>query len=246
MRWLGFSTTRGEYSAKLRYLASMTEVDPIEEWWHKKIWKIRCPSKCITFLWLVLKKRVLTWDRLQWRGKQGPGLCYLCKSEEQINFHLFHNCPFSVALWAEISSQLGLPPLWSKISLNECFWEFFNNPQLKKWRVLPPLMVWGIWISRSSSFFEGKGRPSFKIVQQVLGMIEYFIVPKVAAQPRVLLPMDIDQSYPWGFVDGASQEQGQSYGSGFILFLMKIILLQGKFVWVLELTILVSSMLASY
>lgn len=49
MRWLGFSTTRGEYSAKLRYLASMTEVDPIEEWWHKKIWKIRCPSKCITF-----------------------------------------------------------------------------------------------------------------------------------------------------------------------------------------------------
>lgn len=77
-------------------------------------------------------------------------------------------------------------------------------------------------------------------------MIEYFIVPKVAAQPRVLLPMDIDQSYPWGFVDGASQEQGQSYGSGFILFLMKIILLQGKFVWVLELTILVSSMLASY
>jgi hypothetical protein len=126
---LGLQQLRGEYSAKLRYLVSMDEVDPIEEWWHKKIWKIYFMSKCIIFLWLVLKERVLMWDRLQRSGKQGLGLCYLCKSEEEIDFHLFHNCPFSVVSWADISSQLGLPPLWSKISLNECFWEFFNNPQ---------------------------------------------------------------------------------------------------------------------
>jgi hypothetical protein len=70
-------------------------------------------------------------------------------------------------------------------------------------------MVWGIWISRNNICFEGKGRPSFQIARQVLGMMEYFIVPEVVAQPLVLLPIDIDQYYPWGFFDGASQEQGK-------------------------------------
>jgi hypothetical protein len=64
-------------------------------WWVNKLWKIKGPLKGILFFWLVLKGKVLTWDRMQLRNKHSLGLCYLCsRSHDETNIHLFMECPF--------------------------------------------------------------------------------------------------------------------------------------------------------
>lgn len=50
------------------------------------------------FAWFVNKGAILTWDELQARGWQGPGICVLCcKHSENLN-HTFE-CSYTTQLW---------------------------------------------------------------------------------------------------------------------------------------------------
>jgi hypothetical protein len=62
----------GSYLAKLGYCSLRNCEEENTIWWHKLIWKIKGPPKTTLFFWLVLKGRVLTWDRLQRIGHHGP------------------------------------------------------------------------------------------------------------------------------------------------------------------------------
>jgi len=46
--------------------------------WRQRIWKASCPLKCKLFSWLLLKNKLLFWDKLQTRGWEGPSRCSLC------------------------------------------------------------------------------------------------------------------------------------------------------------------------
>ena len=45
------------------------------------LWYLKLPLKLICFTWLLMKDRILTWDHLQSRGFNGPGLCVLCNGD---------------------------------------------------------------------------------------------------------------------------------------------------------------------
>jgi hypothetical protein len=53
------------YSEKLDYLAMQDLGENTNYWWFKKLWKIRGPLNGTLFFYLVLKGKVLTWDKLQ-------------------------------------------------------------------------------------------------------------------------------------------------------------------------------------
>jgi hypothetical protein len=63
---------------KFGYSTLMCNDETKGKWWYTKLWKSNGPQKIILFLWLVLQGRVLTWDYLQSKGKQGAGYFYLC------------------------------------------------------------------------------------------------------------------------------------------------------------------------
>ena len=46
------------------------------------------------FMWLLLKKKILTWDVLQSKGFSGLGRCYFCKSYEESAQHIFVSYSF--------------------------------------------------------------------------------------------------------------------------------------------------------
>ena len=54
-----------------------------EPW--KRLWKSWAPSKCKTFVWLAIRNRCWTADRLQKRGLPHPVRCPLCDQEEETN-----------------------------------------------------------------------------------------------------------------------------------------------------------------
>jgi hypothetical protein len=67
----------------------------------------------------------------------------------------------------EIERQLGLPHLWDKKLILDCFWEYFNRPSLKVFRVLLILVVWGVWLDMNASLFEDKCLPMIKVSQYI-------------------------------------------------------------------------------
>lgn len=79
----------GEYSPKEVYLFLYARKEPEEyEWWWKRVWKLKCPTKVCLFLWCLLKNKVLTRENLR-RFLAGPSWCPLCKNaEESVDIHV--------------------------------------------------------------------------------------------------------------------------------------------------------------
>ena len=73
------------------------------------LWKLNIPLKICCFILLLMKDRVLTWDQLQRRGRQGPSLCLLCRNGEDTSQHLFMDCKFSRSVYSVVGEGYGLP-----------------------------------------------------------------------------------------------------------------------------------------
>jgi hypothetical protein len=99
----------GHYSAKSAYeniLRGMVVFNPYEQ-----IWKSWAPGKCRLFMWLVVRDRCWTADRLARRGLPHPGCCPLCDQDEEHINHLLSTCVFAREFWFFLLRRVGLQML---------------------------------------------------------------------------------------------------------------------------------------
>jgi len=80
-----------------------------EPW--KRLWKSWAPGKCKTFVWLAIRNRCWTVDRLLKRGLRHPERCVLCDQEEETIQHILMSCVFARQFWCAILQQLDLARL---------------------------------------------------------------------------------------------------------------------------------------
>jgi hypothetical protein len=85
--------------------------------WRRAIWKWKIQLKIKLFIWLAVEGKILTWDTLQSRGWEGPGLCYLCNQESENIDHLFQHCPFTKSVWDKVRIEQGYKNSWIGNSL---------------------------------------------------------------------------------------------------------------------------------
>jgi len=55
-----------------------------------RIWNPNLCPKISSFLWLVARKKVLTWDHLVRRGYEGPSFCMICRVKRETRSHFFY------------------------------------------------------------------------------------------------------------------------------------------------------------
>jgi hypothetical protein len=67
-------------------------------------------------------------------------------------------------VWKEVEGNLGLPNLWMKGSLNDNLKEWFDRRELNNFRVVPYLVIKGIWLARNACIFEDKQTPPFQVI----------------------------------------------------------------------------------
>jgi hypothetical protein len=72
--------------------------------WKKALWNWNCPLKIKLFTWLMVENKILSWENLQHRGFNGPGICNLCKMQTESTHHLFMECAFTLEVWRIIKS----------------------------------------------------------------------------------------------------------------------------------------------
>eukprot|EP01018_Ginkgo_biloba_P013953 Gb_06775 [translate_table: standard] len=150
----------GTYSVKLDYKALSGQNEEDEKpWWWSGIWKFWAPPKAKLFVWLALHNQILTWDNLLKRGKEGLGICFLCRESVEYVLHILVKCHFSKEVWSAVGS-LGRCLVWDGNSLEEAWNTWFKSHDTPSEMITLPLHVmWGMWITRNEDIFKYK-RPT--------------------------------------------------------------------------------------
>lgn len=63
------------------------------------IWDSKAPTKCKCLLWLAIRNRCWTADRLRRRGLDHPQWCPLCDQEQESISHLLLDCVMARIVW---------------------------------------------------------------------------------------------------------------------------------------------------
>jgi len=205
----------GVVTAKSAYLFLISESVPDGEWWwDHRIWRAQAPLKIICFFWLVMNKRILTWDQLCKRGWSGPGICALCKLESEDLVHLFIQCPVTVSIWSFVCSDLRIQMSWNQATLSLCFDNWIIEH--KRHSSLPFFICWGVWLLRNGIIFEDRRSHWMFSGMKILSLYkEFYKEPKQAICRKI--PAIVFDFNLIGFFDGAAAS-GRG-GSGFVLFI---------------------------
>jgi hypothetical protein len=122
--------TSGQFSSKSCYKVLFFGSTTFEPW--KRLWKTWAPPKCKFFLWLSMRNKCWTADRLEKRGLSHLEVCPLCDQEQEMIQHLLNICIFAHQFWHSILclSPFGLgniTPASDEISFAEWWKEVCNR-----------------------------------------------------------------------------------------------------------------------
>eukprot|EP00253_Pinus_taeda_P025961 PITA_25961 len=161
LRW--GNSTKVIFTTKEAYILryAQSHIDKYQLWnniWQSKLW-----PKVSTFLWLLSKKHILTWDNLQRRGFIGPSRCPNCSLQSETILHLMDTCPLAAQLWEQIdrcNQRIGnrqgdianLLRTWPKLP--------YQSPLLNSlWNLIPGFLYWTLWKERNNRVFNNRNRP---------------------------------------------------------------------------------------
>ncbi|GJN13726.1 hypothetical protein PR202_gb00464 [Eleusine coracana subsp. coracana] len=137
----------GHYSSRSAYKAYFNGSVVFEPW--KRLWKTWTPAKCKLFLWLAIRNKCWTADRLANRGLDHPEKCPLCDQEEETIQHLLTTCVVAREVWYKLLQPLGLvssaPRRWE---LSFVDWWRKTTKKVKKEdrKGVNSLIILGAWI----------------------------------------------------------------------------------------------------
>ncbi|XP_011083922.1 uncharacterized protein LOC105166312 [Sesamum indicum] len=124
--------------------------------WKAAIWKAFIPPKYSFILWLGLRGRLATRDRLGFL--QEEDLCSLCINTKESAKHLFFECPFSNFVWARIRHWIGINRTMSTLQ-SAVKWlkkeKTGSSVQNKARHLALACTVYTLWRQRNEVIFEG-------------------------------------------------------------------------------------------
>jgi len=159
----------GSFSTKSAYRDFFFGSTTFEPW--RRLWKSWAPGKCKTFVWLAIRNRCWTADRLQKRGLPHPDRCPLCDQEDETVQHILTTCVFARQFWFAVLVPLNLVALVpNRRTVSMADW------WLKAWRKVPKqhkkgfnslvmLGAWILWKHRNACVFDGSA-PCLQVAQQ--------------------------------------------------------------------------------
>ncbi|KAL0287980.1 UNVERIFIED_CONTAM: hypothetical protein Sradi_7112600 [Sesamum radiatum] len=125
--------------------------------WQTDIWKGFIPPKYSFVLWLGLRARLATRDRLSFLHEEEA--CSLCINRQESARHLFFECPFSDYVWSNIRDWVGLSRRMSTL-LSAMKWlkkeKTGSSVQNKARRIALACTVYSLWRHRNEVVFEAK------------------------------------------------------------------------------------------
>ena len=129
--------------------------------WKSLVWYSHCIPKHAFILWLVVKNKLCTQDKIQKWYPNRQYECSLCKSDIDSHDHLFFKCEYSKVVWEKMRKM-------ADIQDNESSWEetvnkmsLYNNSK-SIWEIIRKLClgatIYFIWQERNGRLFSDNRR----------------------------------------------------------------------------------------
>lgn len=154
----------------------------------QKLWKHQGWMKIKLFMWLVLQKKVLSWDNIRKRVILGPSICQLCKAQEETMEHIPNNCIYSSWLWdsfAIIFQNTNRDKENIINTLNNWSRNFSDNEFLSlAWALTPSFIIWNVWKGRNKRIFKDEKNLPQRLFEQTLKQLKETVSTTVRNQPK--------------------------------------------------------------
>ena len=157
-----------EFSVKEAWRA--LRIDSPKVIWVKHVWFSQCVPRHAFVLWMALRGRLKTTDRLSKWFNISCTLCPLCKTVQESHSHLFFSCNFSKIVWDNLKVLCKLDnvsSVWAEVVSGISIRIADNS----LWSVIQRLVfgaaVYYIWQERNIRVFQNDFRSEetvFKIV----------------------------------------------------------------------------------
>jgi ribonuclease HI len=112
---------------------------------------------------------------------------------------------------------LDLHCVWEGRDLDHSWFTWWKTRAFKHLRALPLLVTWGVWLARNSFIFKGTPHSPEITAAKSVTLLPSFLSQSPRPSPSQPQGVVIDSASPWGFFDGASQQN--ICGGGGLLFL---------------------------
>ncbi|GJN27974.1 hypothetical protein PR202_gb16046 [Eleusine coracana subsp. coracana] len=149
----------GSFSSKSAYQAFFQGAITFEPW--RRIWRSWAPSKCKVFLWLAVRDRCWTADRLTKRNLPHPDKCPFCDQADETVQHLLTSCVFARECWFKVLAPLGFSSVVPR-NHNHKFSDWWRRAvkkvpkaRRKGFNSVVILVAWLLWKHRNACVFEG-------------------------------------------------------------------------------------------
>jgi hypothetical protein len=131
--------------------------------------------------------------------------------------HLFLNCPYIKEVWKDCSILVGVPCRWEGKTVGIAWETWWRTTPQKKFKILPLLVIWGVWLARNNLIFHDKSC-TLEITSALSTSLSNVFSQHIRiAKQRMALELAIDNYKPWGFFDGVAQND--ICGGGALLYL---------------------------
>ena len=147
--------------------------------WYNHVWFNQCVPRHSFILWMAIKGRLKTQDRIsRWLNIQDMS-CPFCKLCKDSHSHLFFSCVFSKRLWERLKGMAKLSHVsnsWAQVISSVV------NIQAKNtiWSVIQRLMlgatVYFIWQERNMRLFGSYGRTENELFKIIVDAVRFRIM----------------------------------------------------------------------
>ena len=136
------------------------------------IWKSWAPTKCKLAMWLFIRQRIWTADRLEKRGLPHPDKCPYCSSTVENAQHLFMGCAIVNIIWGQVLSWAKLPSVTPPTHANLKEWWMqargtVTGKTRNKLDSLILLVAWEVWRERNSRVFDKVFKPTNVLIEHI-------------------------------------------------------------------------------
>ena len=140
--------------------------------WHKIVWFSASIPKASFILWLAIKGKLKTQDRLIQSSSQLS--CLLCGSQMETHNHLFFSCSYTQEIWMSLLMKSEIP--YTHHSWNEWVDWMTKNHSGKKFKDIVLKLCFGmaihsIWMERNNRFHANSFKRPNEVLHAILELI---------------------------------------------------------------------------
>ena len=163
IRWI--PSHAGVFSAKSSWTAIRSHRPQVQ--WHKLVWYPQNIPRMSFILWLAIRHRLGTQDRLP--NIPTPS-CLLCGTQLDTHDHLFFACPTSWKIWIDLLSKCNTH--WQPFSWSDAIHYMASNWKKNSLtniirKLTLSVSVYTIWAARNGRYHTNSWRDTVSIIRQI-------------------------------------------------------------------------------